>query len=284
MTAPTRPALRYYGGKYRLAQWIIGHFPPHRCYVEPYAGAASVLLQKPRSYAEVYNDLDGEVVNLFRVLRDPAQARELERQLRLTPYARTEFEQSYQPAGDPIEQARRSIARSFMGFGSASLEETVTGFRDNAKRSGTIPAHDWARYPDQIAAFCQRLTGVVIESRPALEVIERQDAPTTLFYVDPPYPHVTRGRVRAHRYRYEMSDDDHRALAERLHQVNGYAILSGYRCPLYAELYQDWRTAERETHADGALDRTEILWLSPRTWQALQAGAGLPLFTQGVQP
>jgi len=278
MTAPTRPALRYYGGKWRIAHWIIGYFPPHRCYVEPYGGAGSVLLQKARSDAEVYNDLDGEVVNLFRVLRDPTQARELERQLRLTTYARLEFEQSYVAAGDPIEQARRSIARSYMGFGSASLEETVTGFRDNAKRSGTIPAHDWARYPDQLANFCNRLAGVVIESRNALEVIERQDDPRTLFYVDPPYPHETRGRVRAHRYRYEMSADDHRALAELLHQVNGDVILSGYECPLYCELYADWKRQEKETHADGALDRTESLWLNPRTVDALSAGMGLPLF------
>ncbi len=235
MTAPTRPALRYYGGKWRLGPWIISHFPPHRCYVEPYAGAASVLLQKPRSYAEVYNDLDGEIVNLFRVLRDPAQARELERLLRLTPYARVEFEQSYQAAGDPIEQARRSIARSYMGFGSASLETTVTGFRDNAKRSGTIPAHDWARFPAQLEHFCNRLAGVVIESRDALEVIQRQDDRTTLFYVDPPYPHITRGRVRVHRYRVEMSDEQHRQLAAALHQVKGIVVLSGYDCELYRQ-------------------------------------------------
>lgn len=280
MIAPTRPALRYYGGKWRLAPWIISHFPPHRCYVEPYAGAASVLLQKPRSYAEVYNDLDGEIVNLFRVLRNPAQSRELERLLLLTPYARTEFEQSYLADGDPIEQARRSITRSYMGFGSASLEETVTGFRDNAKRSGTIPAHDWARYPAQLAHMCNRLAGVVIESRNALEVITRQDGPKTLFYVDPPYPHETRGRVRVHRYRHEMSSEEHRALSELLHQVEGYVILSGYDCELYGELYADWKSVERETHADGALDRTEILWLSPRVTAALSAGAGLPLFAQ----
>lgn len=283
MNTPSRPVLRYYGGKWRLAPWIMGYFPPHRCYVEPYGGAGSVLIQKPRSYAEVYNDLDGEVVNLFRVLRDPAQARELERLLRLTPYARTEFDLSYTPDGDPIEQARRSIARAYMGFGSASLEETVTGFRDNAKRSGTIPAHDWARYPEQLAHFCNRLAGVVVESRDALEVIARQDGADTLFYVDPPYPHETRNRVRAHRYRFEMDTEAHRALAELLHQVKGYVVLSGYRCDLYAELYADWSSVERETHADGAIDRTEVLWLSPRTSQALSAGAGLPLFSQ-VKP
>jgi len=112
--APTRPVLRYHGGKWRLASWIISHFPPHRVYVEPFGGAASVLLRKPRSYAEVYNDMDGEIVNVFRVLRDPARARELERVLRLTPFAREEFELSYIRDEDPIEQARRTIVRAFI--------------------------------------------------------------------------------------------------------------------------------------------------------------------------
>ena len=116
----TRPAMRYYGGKWLLAPWIIGHFPAHRTYVEPFGGAASVLLRKPRSAAEVYNDLDGEIVNMFRVLRSPAQARELIRLVRLTPFARTEYEDAYLSDGDPIEQARRTLLRSFAGFGADS--------------------------------------------------------------------------------------------------------------------------------------------------------------------
>lgn len=103
----TRPVLRYHGGKWRLAPWIIQHFPPHRTYVEPYGGAASVLMRKPRSYAEVYNDLDGEVCSLFRVLREPASAVELRRLVALTPFARDEFALSYVPSPDPIEYGAR---------------------------------------------------------------------------------------------------------------------------------------------------------------------------------
>lgn len=99
-----------------LAPRIIEHFPEHRCYVEPFGGGGSVLLRKPRSYAEVYNDLDGEIVNLFTVARDRGD--ELVRLLELTPFSRDEFQQSYEPTDDPLEQARRTIARSFMGFGS----------------------------------------------------------------------------------------------------------------------------------------------------------------------
>lgn len=280
-TTPRRPVLRYHGGKFLLAKWIAGYFPPHRVYVEPYGGAASVLLQKSRAYAEVYNDLDGEVVNLFRVLRNPAEARELIRILELTPFARDEFELSYVTIGDPIEQARRTIARAFMGFGSAAASGQDTGFRGDSNRSGTTPAHDWVNYPKHLTEIVERLRGVVIENRPATSVIEHYDGPKTLFYVDPPYPHITRSQKRrtSLSYRFEMTDDEHRELAGVLRGVDGMAVLSGYACELYdQELYPDWQRIERKALADGARDRIEVLWLSPRTWQALQAGAGLPLF------
>ena len=113
-----RPALRYYGGKWKLAPWVIAHFPPHRIYLEAYSGGASVLLQKPRVYGEILNDLDDQVTNVFRVLRDPALAAALKEAVGLTPFARSEFEAAYSWSDDPVEQARRAIVRSFMGFGS----------------------------------------------------------------------------------------------------------------------------------------------------------------------
>lgn len=260
---PRRPALRYHGGKWKLAKWIIGHFPSHRTYVEPYGGAASVLLQKPRCYAEVYNDLDGEVVNLFRVLRNPAQARELVRLVHLTPFAKQEFEESYLVAGDPIEQARRTLVRAFMGFGSAMAQGFGTGFRDNTKRAGTTPAHDWAGMPPSLELIIERLRGVVIDSRPALELIARHDSPQTLFYIDPPYVWSTRNeRYAGNAYAYEMTDDDHREMATVLHQAAGMIVLSGYACPLYDELFAGWHRSEKATFADGARKRTEVLWLN----------------------
>lgn len=117
--APRQPLARYHGGKWILAKWILSFVPEHRIYVEPYGGAASVLLRKPRSYAEVYNDLDGEWVNVFRVLRNPSHARELVRQAYYTPYSREEFETSYLASGDPVEQARRTLFRSAAGFSTA---------------------------------------------------------------------------------------------------------------------------------------------------------------------
>jgi hypothetical protein len=138
MTRPTRPVLRWHGGKWNLAPWIISHFSAHKVYVEPFGGAGSVLMRKRRAYAEIWNDLDGHVVNLFQVLRSH-RAGELVEQLRLTPFARDEFDLAYQPYEDPVERARRLVVRSFMGHGSNS-HSRVTGFRSNSSRSGTTPA------------------------------------------------------------------------------------------------------------------------------------------------
>lgn len=280
MSAPTRPVLRWHGGKWKLAPWIIAQFPPHRVYVEPFGGAASVLMRKPRAYAEIYNDLDGEVVNLFRVLRDPAGGGQLVRQLELTPFAREEFDLAYEATKEPVERARRLCIRAMMGFGSNGHNISVrTGFRANSNRSGTTPAHDWKNYPPAIAAIGERLQGVIIENRPAIEVMAQHDAPTTLHYVDPPYvlstrsignPYDLKSRAKrsgsAHRsamYAHEMTDEDHRALVDVLLALAGMVVLSGYPHPIYEQVLGDWRMIETAAHADGARPRTEVLWINP---------------------
>jgi len=263
--APTRPILRYHGGKWLLAPWILSYFPEHRVYTEPYSGAWSVGMRKGRAYGEVYNDLSGEIVNLFRVARDSGL--DLQERLRLTPFSREEFVLSYEPCADPVEQARRTVVRSFMGFGSNGLN-AKTGFRANSNRSGTTPAQDWRNYPDCLAAIIDRLQGVVIENRPAIEVILQHDSSETLHYVDPPYVFSTRDSGTD--YAHEMTDDQHERLAEVLHEVQGMVVLSGYRCDLYDQLYSDWECVQRKAYADGARDRVECLWLNPIT-SALQA-------------
>ncbi len=276
--APSRPVLRYHGGKWLLAPWIISHFPEHRVYVEPYAGAGSVLMRKTRSYAEVINDLDDEIVNLFEVLREPETAEQLVRQLELTPYSRTEFFRSYEDAVDPVERARRRVVRSGMAFGTTAGKRNRTGFRATPWRSGgSNGTQDWRSYPGSIASFIDRLRGVCIDCRPAVEIIKQQDAPETLFYVDPPYPLATRSAMRfrsdnERAYRHEMTDDDHRELAALLQSVSGMVVLSGYECELYeVELYSGWHSVKRETLADGARKRTEVLWMNDAC-VAAQAG------------
>ena len=253
-----RPVLRYHGGKWLLAPWIISHFPPHRIYVEPFGGAASVLLRKPPCYAEVYNDMDGELVNVFRVLRDSPNL--LVRALELTPFSRDEFIKSYSPADERVEQARLTIVRSFMGFGSNSHNQK-TGFRANSNRSGTTPAHDWRNYPDSLREAIDRLRGVTIENRDALAVMSAHDGPDTLHYCDPPYLPETRDKGGD--YRHEMTTDDHKSLLIFLRGLKGHVILSGYSSPIYDEMLPGWERIDRAAMADGARARIECLWLSP---------------------
>lgn len=257
MNQPTRPILRYHGGKWEMAPWIISLFPSHRVYVEPFGGGGSVLLRKPRSYAEIYNDLDGEVVNLFQVARD--RGHELCRALELTPFARTEFTQAYDPVADPVERARRMVIRAFMGHGSNG-HQVKTGFRADAQSSGTTPARDWRNFPTAFVKVVERLRGVVIENRSALSLIERFGKKDALIYADPPYVHSTRTDRRGD-YAYEMSDADHRELAAALNATPAAVVLSGYHSPLYDELYAGWERAEKATQADGGAARVEVLWM-----------------------
>lgn len=256
--------MRYHGGKWRLAEWIIEHFSAHRSYLEPFGGGASVLLQKPRSHSEIYNDRWGDVVNVFRILRDPELASELKRVCELTPFARAEMQLSDECAQDPIESARRMIFRSFSGFGSASSNSLhKTGFRSNSRQSGTSPARDWMHWPAHIDSFTKRLAGVVIENRDAIGLIWQHDKPDTLIYCDPPYVQSTRRtRRRNSAYRHEMTDDDHLELGEVLHNVDGAVVLSGYRCELYDELYGDWQRDDCHSYADGAAKRIESVWMN----------------------
>jgi DNA adenine methylase len=278
----TRPALRYHGGKWKLADWIMAFFPPHRIYTEPFGGGASVLLRKSRCYGEIYNDLDGEVVNVFRTLRD--RGPELLHALELTPFARDEFRLSYERTDDPVEQARRTIARSFMGFGSAAATGENSGFRANSNRSGTTPAHDWANLAKAVPALIERLQGVVIENRDALDLVAHHDATTTLHYCDPPYVHSTRsgkvrgvvsqGRATGKAYRHELDDAGHRRFADVVRELKGMVVVSGYPCPLYDELFGSWERFERAAFADGARERTEVVWLNPACSQALHRARG----------
>ena len=271
---PTRPLLRWHGGKWLLAPWLIEHFPDHQCYVEPYGGAASTLLRKDRSYSEVYNDLDQILIRLFRVLRDDALAARLIAQLELTPFAREEFNLAYKPSDDPVEDARRTIVRSFMGFGSDSTAGHYrTGFRSNTTRMGTTPARDWDNYPASLRRTIERLRGVTIESKPAIDVMRQYDQPKTLHYVDPPYHPDTRssGNRRRlgpgcepwHVYKHELDVADHEALLDCLISLDGMVVLSGYPHALYESKLADWRRVERSHFADGARPRTEVIWINP---------------------
>ena len=263
----SRPALRYHGGKFRLATWLLPLIPKHQTYVEPFGGAAGVLLQKPRAYSEVYNDLDGDVVNFFRVLRDPIQRQQLIDACILTPYAREEFNVAWEQTDDQVERARRIAIRAQMGFGSAGASKGATGFRiDSQREYGTAQKH-WALYPSAIAIAGERMQGVLIENRPAQEVMQQHDTPHTLHFVDPPYLHSVRvmGEGKAGYYRHEMSDADHTELLEFLQTLTGMVMVCGYASPLYDKHLKDWSREETQARISagrGGSTRTEVVWMN----------------------
>ena len=268
--APKRPALRYYGGKWKLAPWIISHFPGHENYVEPCGGAASVLLQKPRSPLETYNDLDGNVVNFFRVLRDKPD--ELIRKIKLTPWARAEYELSLMSASDDVERARRFFVASWQGINGGTSESAQGYWRVTVDPAGRFNGKSCSTNlvtMEEIEATARRFDGVQIEHKPALDVITRYGAFDALIYFDPPY--VSTERSAPERYAFEWTDADHTAAAALLRACTGYVVVSGYACPLYADLYErhGWQRVDTVAQTNSGGKRVESLWLSPRTVEAL---------------
>lgn len=277
---PSRPALRYYGGKWRIAPWIVSHFPSHLNYLELCGGAASVLLHKPRSKLETFNDIDQQVVNFFQVLRD--QPDELMRVLKLTPWSRVEYYQSHHPpTGDPVENARRFFVLSWQSIHGAT-QWTRSGWRaqKHADSRSTCAPRDGYDI-DHLYQVAERFQGVQLECMDALELFGRGfDSPETLTYFDPPYESAVRSRTD--RYKHEVDDDYHVQAAEALREAEGYVVVSGVASALYAELYEvhGWKRVETDSRGNSASVRIEALWLNPRTVQALEDSIKeLPLFS-----
>lgn len=260
-----RPALRYHGAKFRLAPWVISHFPDHTYYTEAYGGAAGVLLNKPRCKSEVYNDLCGDIVNFFQVVRGVYTRQELIEKLQMTPYSRDEFNKSYEHTDDMIERARRTAIRATMGFGSGGTSMGKTGFRTDIKRDYGTAMDLWVRYPDSLAAVGQRFLGVQIENRPAVDLIIKHDTDETLHYVDPPYMLHTRnlgGNSRV--YKNELSDEDHSKLLLVLKNTSGHIVLSRYDTELYNDELSGWKKEMKPSRISagrGTKVKTECLWI-----------------------
>lgn len=253
-----RPLLRWHGGKFILGKWIVENMPQHKIYVEPFCGACSVLLHKPRTHAEVVNDLHDELVNFLAIIRDQSEA--FHHAIYWTPYSRKEFELSYQSHPNPIERARRFAVRSFMGFGSnAASGKKWTGFRSNSNRSRTTPAGDWKNWQNYIKKFAERLRGVVIENKDYRDLIMDHDSESTLFYFDPPYMMETRNTK--HAYVHDWSLSDHEQFLEIIKNIKGKYLVSGYSHPLYENFFKSHTRIEKNAFADGAKKRTEILWI-----------------------
>lgn len=263
-----KPVFRYTGSKWSIAPWVISHFPAHTSYIEPFGGSAGVLLRKTPAKTEIYNDLFGECVNVFRILRDREQTAELERLINLTPYSREEYYEAFNvdETAPPVEKARRFLVRCGMGFGSiGGTRKSPTGWAAADDR-----CKSWAsKYlPAEFAEWAARLKAVQIEQRDAMQIIDTYDADGALIYCDPPYMAEQWSDAKTV---YQNIGINHDELLQRLKGCKAYVVISGYASELYAETLKDWtvKTKTAYTARASAGARTECLWLSPKTEAAL---------------
>ncbi len=250
--------MKYPGSKWKLAKWIIGFFPQHHSYLEPFFGSGAVLFNKPRSNIETVNDLDGNVINLFEwIKRDPER---LAREIYWTPYARQVYEDVFaEVPEDSFKKAVNFYIRLNMGHGFRTTGEKVGWKNDIQGRERAYAAQDWVHLPEKIMQTAERLRGVQIECRPAVELIRRFNYPNVLIYADPPYVVDTR---HGKQYRHEMDNAAHADLLEALLAHEGPVILSGYDNPLYQEMLKGWHREQKESRTQSLAIKTETLWMN----------------------
>lgn len=255
----------WYGGKFSHLDWLLPLLPKSHHYVEPFAGSGAVLLNREPSPVETYNDLDGEVVNFFRVLR--TEKEKLVEAIGLTPFSREEFFNACQlsPDLDSLERARRFYIRARQvrtGLAQTASIGRWANCKNTSRRGMSGVVSRWLGGVEALPDIAERLLRVQIENRTAIQVIELYDDVNTLHYCDPPYIHATRGDSKA--YGFEMTNKQHEELAEVLNSVKGFVALSNYDCDLMTKLFpkKKWfKTVSPEKTIHSTKDkRVEVLW------------------------
>ena len=258
--------IRYPGSKWSIADWIIAHFPEgyeKMVYLEPFCGSAAVFFNKAPGAVETINDLNSDIVNLFRVLRE--QPDELKRLLELTPYSREEYDKSYEPCDDPVEKARRFMVRITQAIGAKTSEKCGWRNHKTPKIGGT--ACKWGSITETIDTAVSRLRSdpthlVQIEHMDALRLIQRYNHPDNLIYIDPPYVRSTRRSGRL--YTHEMSDEQHRELLWIINDSRAKIIISGYDSDLYDSALAGWYKDSTMSQTTSAEMRKEAIWMNYR--------------------
>ncbi len=250
--------MKYPGSKWRIADWIIQFFPEHHSYLEPFFGSGAVLFRKPRSNIETINDLDGNVVNLFEwIKKDPER---LAHEIYWIPYARQVYEEAYTTIPkDSLQQAVNFYIRLNMGHGFRTNGEKVGWKNDVQGREKAYAAGEWVQLPEKIMQAAERLRGVQIENRPAVELIQRFCFSNVLIYADPPYVLSTR---HGKQYRHEMDNQAHEELLEILLAHKGPVLLSGYENDLYHSRLKGWRRKEISCYSQVCTKKKEVLWMN----------------------
>ncbi len=249
--------LKYPGAKNRLASWICSYIPPHQVYLEPYFGSGAVFFNKEPAKIETINDLHGEEVNYFKVIRDKPE--QLVSLLQRTPYARDEYESSFsiKEVASDVERARKFAVRCWQGFGSSNLYKN--GFRTSQQKGSPHTTKEWRELPERLLAASERLKNAQIENVPALELINRYNTEDVFIYVDPPYLLNTRKR---NLYYYELSNDEHMQLLSLLKSHKGKILVSGYDNELYNDYLAGWNKIYKTNQVERGLVRTETLWMN----------------------
>lgn len=253
-----KAVLKYPGSKWSIAKWIISFFPDHHSYLEPFFGSGGVLFNKERSHIETVNDLDGNVVNLFEWIKNDPE--KLAHEIYYTPYARDVYEHAFSDTPkDSLEKAVNFYTRLNMGHGFRTTGERVGWKNDVQGRERSYASQDWVKLPEKIMQAAERLRGVQIENRPAIDVISRFNFPNVLIYADPPYVLSTR---HGKQYACEMEDTEHMELLEALLAHRGPVILSGYDNDLYNKYLPGWHREETTGYSQVGSRKQEILWMN----------------------
>lgn len=251
--------LKYPGSKWALADWIIGFFPEHHSYLEPFFGSGAVLFRKPRSHIETINDLDGNVINLFEWIKNDPE--KLAHEIYWTPYARQVYEDTYAAVPeDSLQKAVNFYIRAQMGHGFRTNGEKVGWKSDVQGRERAYAASDWCSLPERIPEAAERLRGVQIECRPAVEVMRRFNYKKVLIYLDPPYMSGTR---HGKQYKCEMYDESsHVELLSAAVQHKGPLLISGYDTDLYNDMLKGWHKEEMLCYTQSRSRKREVLWMN----------------------
>ncbi len=250
--------LKYPGSKWNIARRLVELIPPHHSYVEPYFGSGAVLFSKPPSAIETVNDLDGDVVNLFRCIQQDSER--LARLVMTIPFSREVYDRQFEADNTYASRYQRAagfLVRCWQGHGFRANGYEVGWRNDVAGRERSYALWNWYRLPEWIIKIAERLREVQIECRPALEVIRRFDYPNVFMYIDPPYLLGTR---TGNQYRHEMTDADHEELLKIILQSKAKIMISGYESEMYNEYLKGWHKEHFASCAEQGKPRQEIVW------------------------
>lgn len=253
-----KTVLKYPGAKNRIADWICHFIPKHDVYLEPFFGGGSVFFNKPwKAHIETINDLNDDVFNFFKILRDRPD--DLIRAIDLTAYSRAEYDNSWSDSEgiDDVEKARRFAIKCYMSIGAGNRYKN--GFRTGQQKVSPNPAKSWSGFPDVLQVASERLKGVQIENIDAFELIKRFDTKDVFIYLDPPYLLSTK---KGNMYHHEMTDDQHLKLLKMIVDHPAKIMISGYGNPMYNSILKDWHKESKNTLAESSQKRTEVLWMN----------------------